>query len=88
MTKISVARGDQVFTHLRAKIQQEDGAFTVSVRLQNDGKHDEVAWGQETAPSIEVASDMIGGLAEQFSIPEKSISIAIRMENAKDGTQH
>ena len=80
--------GENVFTRLYAKIQQEDGAYTISVRLQNESKKSEVAWGQETAPSIEAASAMIGDLAAQFSIPKASISIAINMENSKDGTLH
>jgi hypothetical protein len=48
----------------------------------------EVAWGQEIAPTIEMASSMIGALAEEFSIPQKRISIHIDMENFRDGTLH
>jgi hypothetical protein len=71
-----------------AKISQERGAFTVSIRLQNHLKKSETAWGEKLAPSIEVASSMIGALAAQFSIPEKCISIEIGMENYRDGTRH
>jgi hypothetical protein len=46
------------------------------------------AWGEEIAPSIEIASSMIGGLAAQFSIPQKCISIDIGMSNFRDGTKH
>jgi hypothetical protein len=46
------------------------------------------AWGEEIAPSIEIASSMIGGLAAQFSIPQKCISIDIGMSNFRDGTMH
>ena len=63
-------------------------AFTVSIRLQNHLKKSETAWGEKLAPSIEVASSMIGALAAQFSIPEKCISIEIGMENYRDGTRH
>jgi hypothetical protein len=35
-----------------------------------------------------MASLMIGALAEQFSIPQKRISIRIDMENLRDGTLH
>jgi hypothetical protein len=63
--------GQRIFTRLEAKIREEDGAFTVSVRLQNHRKKSDVAWGQEIAPTIEMASFMIGALAEQFSISQK-----------------
>jgi hypothetical protein len=80
--------GLRTFTRLAARIREEDGAFTVTVRLQNHRKKSEAAWGQEFAPSIEMASSMIGALAEQFSIPQKRISIHIDIENFRDGTLH
>jgi len=80
--------GMSAFTRLAARIREEDGAFTVTVRLQNHRKKSEAAWGQEIAPTIEMASLMIGALAEQFSIPQKRISIRIDMENFRDGTLH
>ena len=80
--------GVMTFTRLYAKISQEDGGFTVSVRLQNHLEKRETAWGEELAPSIEVASSMIDAVAAQFSIPQEHISIAIRMETYRDGTQH
>ena len=80
--------GGDTFTRLYADIRQEGGAFTVSIRLQNHLKRSETAWGKEIAPSIEVASSMIGSIAAQFSIPQKSISIVIGMENFRDGTLH
>jgi hypothetical protein len=80
--------GMDTFTRLAARIREEDGAFTVTVRLQNHRKKSEAAWGQEIAPTIEMASLMIGALAEQFSIPQKRISIRIDMENFRDGTLH
>jgi hypothetical protein len=76
------------FTWLEARIREEDGAFTVTVRLQNERKKSEIAWGQEIAPTIEMASSMIGALAEEFSIPQKCISIQIDMENFREGTLH
>jgi hypothetical protein len=76
------------FTRLAARICEEDGAFTVTVRLQNHRKKSEAAWGQEIASTIEMASLMIGALAEQFSIPQKRISIRIDMQNFRDGTLH
>jgi hypothetical protein len=80
--------GPVVFTRLDVRIRQEDGAFTVSVRLLNHHDQSQGAWGEEIAPSIEIASSMIGCLAEQFSIPQKCISIKIGMSNFKDGTLH
>jgi hypothetical protein len=76
------------FTRLYAKIRQEDGAFTVSVRLLDHRDVSQGAWGQEIASSIEIASSMIGCLAEQFSIPQQCISIDIGMANFRDGTLH
>lgn len=82
------ARGKPAFTRLRARIREEDGAFTVNVMLQNHLKLDEMASGQEIAASFETASRMIGAVAERFSIPQQSISIEIRMEDYRTGTQH
>ena len=76
------------FTRLEARIREEDGAFTVTVRLQNHRKKSDVAWGQEIAPTIEMASSMIGALAEEFSIPQRRISIRIDMKNFRAGTLH
>ena len=80
--------GKHAFTRLYAKIREEDGGFTVNVRLQNHLKQEEAAWGEEIAASFEVASLMIGSLAKEFSIPQECISIEIRMENYRSGTQH
>jgi hypothetical protein len=77
-----------VFTRLYARIREEDGAFTVSVRILNHHNRAQAVWGEEIAPSIEIASRMIGCLAEQFSIPQKSISIKIGMNSFRDGTLH
>jgi len=76
------------FTRLYAKVCQEDGAFTVSIRMQNHLKPAETACGEEVVNTIEMASSMIGNLAAQFSIPQECISINIRMENVRGGTLH
>jgi hypothetical protein len=76
------------FTRLYAKICEEDGSFTVSVRLTDHRDQSQGAWGQEIASSIEIASSMIESLAKQFSIPQKCISIDIGMANFRDGTRH
>jgi len=81
-----IAKG--TFTRLYAKVCQEDGAFTVSVRLQNHLKPTEAAWGEEVADTIEMASSMIGALAAEFAIPRECISIDIRMANFRGGTRH
>ena len=57
-------------------------------QIQNHRKKSESAWGEEIATSVEAASSMIGALAEQFSIPQKCISIDIGMEKFSDGTRH
>jgi hypothetical protein len=88
MTLANRATVNAHFTRLHAKIRQEDGVFTVSVRLQNHLKPDEAAWGQEVVNSIETASSMISSLAAEFSITEEFISIDIRMDNFRDGTRH
>ena len=76
------------FTRLYAKICQDDGVFTVSVRLQNHLKPEDAAWGEEVATSIEMASAMVGSLAAEFSIAQEFISIDIRMDNIRSGTLH
>ena len=76
------------FTRLHARITEEEGAFTVSVRMLNHLKPDERAWGQEITPSIDVASSMIDSIAKQFCISKKFISIQIVMRNFKNGTLH
>jgi len=79
---------NHVYTRLHARITQEEGAFTVSVRLLNHLKQDEGAWGEETTPSIDIATAMIGSIAERFGIEQKGISVRIVMEKFRDGTFH
>lgn len=76
------------FTRLHAHIVEEDGAFTVRVRMLNHLKHDERAWGEEIAATLDMVSAMIGSLAAEFSIPQQGISIKIVMGRYKDGTFH
>lgn len=76
------------FTRLHAHIVEEDGAFTVRVRMLNHLNHDRSCWGEEIAPTFDMASLMIGSLASQFSIPQGCISIKIIMRRFKDGTLH
>ena len=76
------------FTRLHARIVQEEGAFTVRVRLLNHLKQEESAWGQEIAATIDMASSTIEGLARQFRISKNCISIRIVMDEVKEGTFH
>jgi uridine phosphorylase len=79
---------NHTFTRLHARITQEEGAFTVSIRLLNHLKQEEKAWGQETATSIDMASAMIDSIAEQFGIAQPCVSVSIVMANFRDGTFH
>ena len=79
---------NHVYTRLHARITQEEGAFTVTVRLLNHLENGERAWGQEIAPSIDIATAMIGSIAERFGIEQKGISVRIVMEKFRDGTFH
>ena len=76
------------FTRLHAHIVEEDGAFTVRVRMLNHLRMEQSCWGEEIAPTFDMASLMIGSLANQFSIPEGGVSIKIIMRRFKDGTLH
>ena len=76
------------FTHLDVRVLEEDGAFTVRVRMLNHLNQKHCAWGEEIVATIDMASLMIGSLARQFSIPESGISINIVMSNFKDGALH
>jgi hypothetical protein len=78
----------QTFTRLHARITEENGAFTVSVRLLNHRMQGDGAWGEEIAPSIDMASTMIDAIAKQFSISQKCVSIRIVMDDFRDGTFH
>ena len=75
------------FTRLYAHIVEEDGAFTVRVRMLNHLNHNETR-GEEIAATFDMASLMVGSLANQFSIPQECISIRIVMRHFKDGTIH
>ena len=76
------------FTRLHARIVEEDGAFTVRVRMLNHLNLHQSCWGEEIAQTFDIASSMIGSLASQFSIPQGGISIKIMMRRFKDGTLH
>jgi hypothetical protein len=76
------------FTRLQAHIVEEDGAFTVRVRMLHHLQKGQSYWGEEIAATFEMASLMISSLANQFSIPQGGISIKLVMRRFKDGTLH
>ena len=76
------------FTRLHAHIVEEDGAFTVRIRMHNHLKTEQSCWGEEIAATFDIASLMIGSLADQFSIAQGCISIKLVMRRFKDGTLH
>ena len=76
------------FTHLTACVSEEEGGFTVQVRLYHQTKPENRAWGEEVADSFETASAMLGDLAAAYSIPQSHITISVLMENAREGTRH
>ena len=80
--------GASAYTLLFARIIEEDGSFTVQVRLSNNATAGTTAWGEEVADCFETASTLIAALAAKFSIPAERIKIEIRMNNSKDGTRH
>jgi hypothetical protein len=81
-------RGLTRFTHLAASVSEEDGSFTVQVRLSHEAEPEKRAWGEEIADSFEAASAMLGDLAAAYSIPQTHIEITLRLENSRDGTRH
>jgi hypothetical protein len=76
------------FTRLHARIIEEDGAFTVHVRMLNHLKSEQRAFGEEAAATFEMASSMVGMLAAEFSIPPDCISMKIIMRNYREGLFH
>jgi hypothetical protein len=84
------ATGRSRFTHLLARITEEDDGYVVQVRLHNDATPppEDTAWGEEIADSIESASEMIASLAAKFSIPQARITLEIRMGNVAENTRH
>jgi hypothetical protein len=76
------------YTDLFASISEEDGGYTVQVRLYDRTRPESTAWGEEIADSVESASVLVEAIAEEFSIPQERIKIEIRMNNITTGTRH
>ena len=87
-TRTQGGSGASRYTHLSAYVSEEDGCFTVQVRLYDEAKPEKGLWGEETAESIEAASAMLDEVAAAYSIPQARIKIRVRMANAKEGTWH
>ncbi len=76
------------YTHLSALVSQEDGCFTVQIRLYDEARPNKSICGEEIADSIETASALLDTLAEAYSIPRHCIKIRVQMDNAREGTRH
>jgi hypothetical protein len=86
-TGIPAQRPD-CFTHLAAWITEEDGGFTVEMSLSNQAEPGKALMGEEIVDSIERASALLHAVAKKYSIPQAKIKIRVRMENAREATQH
>jgi hypothetical protein len=60
----------------------------VEVRLFDETKPENNAWGEEIVDSFETASELVSALAGEFSIGQAGIEIELRMHNHKHGTRH
>ena len=80
--------GGSRYTHLSVSICEEEDGYTVQVRLYNQARLENAAWGEEIADSLETASMLVAALAAEFSIPQAHIKIEIRMHKMTDGTRH
>lgn len=80
--------GQSQYTDLFACISEDEDGYTLQVRLCNEMRPENAAWGEETAESLETAAMLIAALAAEFSIPQSRIKIKIRMHNVTVGTQH
>jgi len=80
--------GDASYTDLFASISEEDDGYAVQVRLYDQAKPENAAWGEEIADSVETASMLVAALAAEFSIPQARIKIEIWMNKVTNGTRH
>ena len=80
--------GKPRYTNLSACISEEEDGYTVEVRLFDETKPENSAWGEEIVDSFETASELVSALAGEFSIGQAGIEIELRMHNHKHGTRH
>jgi hypothetical protein len=76
------------YTNLFACISQEEDGYTVQVRLYDDGRPQNNAWGEELTDSFETASRLVEAIAAEFSIAQARIKIELRMHDTATGTRH
>jgi len=80
--------GESHYTDLFASISEDEDGYTLQVRLCNEMRPEDAAWGEEVAETLETAALLIAALAAEFSIPQARIKIKIRMNNVTRGTRH
>ncbi|HEY7244442.1 MAG TPA: hypothetical protein VH678_11240 [Xanthobacteraceae bacterium] len=80
--------GRSAYTHLFAWIIEEEGSFTVQVRLSSNSNAESTAWGEEVTDCFETACMLISTLAAEFSISTDRVKIELRMDNSREGTRH
>ncbi|HEY7243913.1 MAG TPA: hypothetical protein VH678_08525 [Xanthobacteraceae bacterium] len=88
LVTVSPKSASSHYSHLFARISEEDDGYAIEVRLHDEAKPQSAAWGEETADSLEAASLMVARLASEFSIPQERIKIEIRTNDMTNGTQH
>jgi hypothetical protein len=76
------------YTNLFACITEEEGSFSVQVRLYSKASPADAAWGEEVADSLQAASMLVNALAAEFSIAQERIELELRMLDPKAGTRH
>ena len=86
--RFETSAGKSHYTKLFACISEEENGYVVEVRLFNEGKPENSAWGEEITDSFETASELVAALAGEFSITQAGIEIEIRMHNHKHSTRH
>lgn len=73
--------GRSHYTRLFACISEEEDGYMVQVRLSNEKRPENNAWGEEIVDSFETASELVAALAGEFSIAQAGIEMEIRMHN-------
>jgi hypothetical protein len=80
--------GKSGYTKLFACISEEEDGYMVQVRLSDEVKPENSAWGEEIVDSFETASELVAALAGEFSIEQACITIEIRIHNHEHGTRY
>ena len=86
--RFEMPAGKSRYTKLFACISEEEDGYMVQVRLSNEKKPENNAWGEEIVDSFETASELVAALAGEFSIAQAGIKIEIRMHDHTNGTRH